>query len=84
MPNTTPDGGINIPKGADIMQQIEANKTKLFLEGYQKLCKEHNRILMPNLSVQFLPPEPEIINSKEIKKDDKNIDTNSDKSGSSK
>jgi len=84
MPNTTSSGGISIPEGADILEQIELNKTKLFLEGYKKLCKENNRILMPNLSVQFLPPEPEIIKPKEIKKDDNNTDNNSSKPSSSK
>ena len=77
MPSQTPNGGINIPKGADILEQIELNKTKLFLEGYKELCEKHNRILAPSLEIQFLPPEA--IKSKEIKKDDNNTDTNSGK-----
>ena len=82
MPSQTPNGGINISKGADILEQIELNKTKLFLAGYKKLCEEYSRILAPSLEIQFLPPE--VIKSKETKKDDNNTDTNSGKPGSSK
>lgn len=72
-------GGVNIPEGADIMQQIEANKTKLFLEAYKELCKEYNRVFVPSFGLQFLPPE-QTEQTKETKKDANNTPNKSNSS----
>lgn len=53
--------------GVDILQQIENEKTKNFVEGYDKLCKQYERMIVPTVQLIKMP-----------KKDDNNTNNISD------
>jgi len=53
----------DLASGVDIPQAIENEKTRKFVEEYDKLCKQYERMIVPTVQLIKMPKKDDNINN---------------------